>query len=81
MTTRIDQFSSPAAADGGSGTGEVNVWIIPDFAGQLTAIGEYLLTLPPDTIVLPGHGPETTIAMAEKEFNYWVSAGPSSLVD
>ncbi len=52
----------------------------PDFAGQLTAIGEYLLTLPGDTRVLPGHGPETTIAMAEKKFDYWVSAGPSPAV-
>jgi glyoxylase-like metal-dependent hydrolase (beta-lactamase superfamily II) len=48
----------------------------PDFAGQLTAIGEYLLTLPADTRVLPGHGPETTIAAAEKKFDAWVSAGP-----
>jgi len=30
MTTRIDHFSSPAAAGGGSGTGEVNVWIVGD---------------------------------------------------
>ena len=28
----------------------------PDFAEQLNAIGEYLLTLPADTRVLPGHG-------------------------
>ena len=48
----------------------------PDFAGQLTAIGESLLTLPPDTRVLPGHGPETTIALAEKNFEAWVAAGP-----
>src|SRR6266436_975387 len=34
----------------------------PDFARQLNAIGENLLALPPDTRVLPGHGPETTIA-------------------
>ena len=40
----------------------------PDFAGQLTAIGEHLLTLPSGTRVLPGHGPETTIAAAEKKF-------------
>jgi len=174
MTTRIDQFSSPAAAGGGSGTGEVNAWIVgddeevividpgtdtaglldavgdregraeahpgeeadiemedggvfevadvqlevihapghtagsvclycedlgavftghallaegpapqdgefPDFAGQLTAIGEYLLTLPEDTRVLPGHGPETTIATAEKKFDGWVSGGPAAV--
>ena len=48
----------------------------PDFAEQLNAIGEYLLTLPGDTRVLPGHGQETTIAMAEKQFDSWVAAGP-----
>ena len=49
----------------------------PDFAGQLNAIGEYLLTLPADTRVLPGHGPETTIATAEKNFDSWFAAGPA----
>jgi glyoxylase-like metal-dependent hydrolase (beta-lactamase superfamily II) len=48
----------------------------PDFAGQLNAIGESLLPLPADTRVLPGQGPETTIAMAEKNFDSWVAAGP-----
>lgn len=48
----------------------------PDFPGQLTAIGEYLLTLPPDTRVLPGHGEETTVQAAEKRFDGWVTAGP-----
>jgi glyoxylase-like metal-dependent hydrolase (beta-lactamase superfamily II) len=48
-----------------------------DFAGQLTSIGENLLTLPPDTRVLPGHGPETTIATAEKQFDSWIAAGPA----
>jgi glyoxylase-like metal-dependent hydrolase (beta-lactamase superfamily II) len=48
----------------------------PDFAGQMTAIGEYLLTLPGSTRVLPGEGDETTIAAAEKQFDAWISAGP-----
>jgi glyoxylase-like metal-dependent hydrolase (beta-lactamase superfamily II) len=48
----------------------------PDFPGQLTAIGERLLALPRSTRVLPGHGRETTIAVAEKKFDSWVSAGP-----
>ncbi len=48
----------------------------PDFADQLTAIGENLLTLPADTRVLPGHGPETTVAAVEKKFDSWVAAGP-----
>jgi glyoxylase-like metal-dependent hydrolase (beta-lactamase superfamily II) len=48
----------------------------PDFAGQLSAIGSELLTLPSETRVLPGHGEETTIAAAEKSFDSWVTAGP-----
>jgi len=48
----------------------------PDFAEQLNAIGENLLTLPPQTRVLPGQGTETTIAVAEKKFDSWVAAGP-----
>jgi len=48
----------------------------PDFAGQLNAIGENLLTLPSDTRVLPGQGAETTIATAEKKFDSWFAAGP-----
>ena len=53
----------------------------PDFAGQLTAIGENLLALPRDTRVLPGRGREITIAVAEKKFDSWVSSGsdPSQL--
>ena len=49
----------------------------PDFAEQLTAIGEHLLTLPSDTRVLPGHGLQSTIGAAEKKFDSWVSAGPA----
>jgi glyoxylase-like metal-dependent hydrolase (beta-lactamase superfamily II) len=48
----------------------------PDFAGQLSAIGSGLLTLPGTTRVLPGHGEETTIGAAEKSFDSWVTAGP-----
>ena len=49
----------------------------PNFAGQLTAIGERLLDLPPATRVLPGHGEETTIGDAAKRFDGWVTAGPA----
>jgi glyoxylase-like metal-dependent hydrolase (beta-lactamase superfamily II) len=48
----------------------------PDFARQLTAIGERLLDLPPRTRALPGHGEEFTIGDAAKQFDGWVSAGP-----
>ena len=56
--------SGPAAHDGD----------FPDYAGQLTAIGEQLLTLPGDTRVLPGHGEETTITLAERQFDSWAGA-------
>jgi glyoxylase-like metal-dependent hydrolase (beta-lactamase superfamily II) len=51
----------------------------PDFPGQLSSIGEHLLTLPGRTRVLPGHGGELTIARAEKRFDSWVSKGPALL--
>jgi glyoxylase-like metal-dependent hydrolase (beta-lactamase superfamily II) len=48
----------------------------PDFAGQLSAIGEELLTLPEETRVLPGHGEEITVGTAGKRFDSWVTDGP-----
>lgn len=59
--------SGPAPHDG----------VFPDFPRQLTAIGEKLLDLPPETRVLPGHGEESLIADAAKRFDGWVTAGPS----
>jgi glyoxylase-like metal-dependent hydrolase (beta-lactamase superfamily II) len=47
-----------------------------NFPAQLTAIGERLLDLPASTRVLPGHGEESTIGDAAKQFADWVSAGP-----
>jgi glyoxylase-like metal-dependent hydrolase (beta-lactamase superfamily II) len=46
----------------------------PDLPGQLTAIGEQLLTMPGATRVLSGHGEETTIALAERQFDSWAAA-------
>jgi hypothetical protein len=40
-----------------------------------------LLTLPGETRVLPGHGEESTIAMAEKRFDSWFAAGPGASGD
>jgi len=48
----------------------------PDFPRQLSAIGSEVLTLPGPTRVLPGHGAELTVAIAEKSFDSWVAAGP-----
>jgi len=50
----------------------------PDFAEQINAIGEQLLTLPAGTRVLPGQGEETTIGAAEKSFDTWFTEGPGS---
>ena len=51
----------------------------PDFARQLSSIGGHVLTLPGPTRLLPGHGDELTVTMAEKRFDSWVTAGPSTL--
>jgi glyoxylase-like metal-dependent hydrolase (beta-lactamase superfamily II) len=48
----------------------------PDFPRQLSSIGGQVLTLPAVTRVLPGHGAELTVAVAEKSFDSWVAAGP-----
>jgi glyoxylase-like metal-dependent hydrolase (beta-lactamase superfamily II) len=53
----------------------------PDFARQLSSIGAQVLTLPGTTRVLPGHGEEFTVAVAEKRFDSWVSAGPAGFAD
>jgi glyoxylase-like metal-dependent hydrolase (beta-lactamase superfamily II) len=50
----------------------------PDFARQLSSIGAHVLTLPRQTRVLPGHGDELTVAVAEKRFDSWVTAGPGA---
>jgi glyoxylase-like metal-dependent hydrolase (beta-lactamase superfamily II) len=47
----------------------------PDYPRQLGAIGGQVLTLPPDTRILPGHGGETTVAAAEKRFDAWARTG------
>jgi glyoxylase-like metal-dependent hydrolase (beta-lactamase superfamily II) len=52
----------------------------PDFPRQLSAIGERLLTLPPATRVLPGHGEELTVSVADKSFDSWAAAGAAGLL-
>ena len=48
-----------------------------DFDQLRRAIHEKLFVLPNDTIVLPGHGPQTTIE-AEKRSNPYVGMGPNT---
>ena len=47
----------------------------PNWGRQLDAIGAQILTLPPQTRILPGHGDEFTVGTAEKRFDSWVAAG------
>jgi glyoxylase-like metal-dependent hydrolase (beta-lactamase superfamily II) len=47
----------------------------PNWSKQLDAIGGQVLTLPAETRILPGHGDELTVAIAEKRFNSWAAAG------
>ena len=52
----------------------------PDFPRQLSAIGERVLTLPATTRVLPGHGEELTVGVADKSFDAWAAAGATGLL-
>jgi glyoxylase-like metal-dependent hydrolase (beta-lactamase superfamily II) len=46
-----------------------------DFPTILESIRTRLLTLPPETRVLPGHGPETTVAAEAPSYDEWVRRG------
>ncbi|SHI99234.1 Glyoxylase, beta-lactamase superfamily II [Nocardiopsis flavescens] len=43
-----------------------------DYTTQLASIGESLLSLPPDTRILPDRGPATTVAAEGRNFDSWV---------
>ncbi|CAM3883809.1 MBL fold metallo-hydrolase [Nocardiopsis rhodophaea] len=43
-----------------------------DYTRQLHSVGEVLLSLPPDTRILPDRGPETTVGGEAKNFEAWV---------
>ncbi|GAA3741143.1 MBL fold metallo-hydrolase [Salinactinospora qingdaonensis] len=63
-------FSGDTLLDGRLGTvGEGYV----DFTTQLASVGETLLSLPPDTRVLPDTGPETTVGQQAENFDSWVA--------
>lgn len=51
-----------------------------DFPRQLSSIGAAVLTLDGGTRILAGHGEETTVAVVERRFDSWVSAGPEGLI-
>jgi glyoxylase-like metal-dependent hydrolase (beta-lactamase superfamily II) len=46
-----------------------------DFPTIIRSIDELLFTLPPDTIVLPGHGVDTTIGAERPHLDEWIERG------
>ncbi|MBL7497796.1 MBL fold metallo-hydrolase [Frankia sp. CNm7] len=46
-----------------------------DFPTILASIRERLLTLPPETVVHPGHGDDTTIGAELPDYDAWVARG------
>jgi glyoxylase-like metal-dependent hydrolase (beta-lactamase superfamily II) len=46
-----------------------------DFATIIQSIDSKLLTLPPDTIVLPGHGDDTTVGTERPHLQEWIDRG------
>jgi glyoxylase-like metal-dependent hydrolase (beta-lactamase superfamily II) len=46
-----------------------------DFATIIQSIDSKLFTLPPDTVVLPGHGDDTTIATERPHLQEWIDRG------
>ena len=46
-----------------------------DFATIMTSIESRLMTMPPDTIVLPGHGASTTIGNERPAIDAWAARG------
>jgi glyoxylase-like metal-dependent hydrolase (beta-lactamase superfamily II) len=46
-----------------------------DFPTIITSIERKLLSLPPDTLVLPGHGDDTTIGTERPHLQEWIDRG------
>ena len=50
-------------------------WPFSDFPTIVSAIDRQLFTLPPATVVHPGHGHDTTIAAESPQLEEWVRRG------
>jgi glyoxylase-like metal-dependent hydrolase (beta-lactamase superfamily II) len=46
-----------------------------DFGTIIQSVDRKLFTLPPDTIVLPGHGDRTTIGTERPHLQEWIDRG------
>jgi glyoxylase-like metal-dependent hydrolase (beta-lactamase superfamily II) len=77
-----DELGVLFSGDAVSGGGPVpHQGYFDDFPRQVSSIGASVLTLDGDTRILAGHGEESTVALAERRFDSWVSAGPEGLID
>ena len=65
-------FSGDTLFPGGPGNHEVRERELPDI---ITSIDRRLFTLDPETLVLPGHGLDTTIGTERPHLDEWVERG------
>lgn len=76
MSFRLDGspilFSGDTLFPGGPGNTATD---LGDFDEIIASIDRRLFTLPPETLVLPGHGDDTTIATERPHLQEWVDRG------
>ena len=65
-------FSGDTLFPGGPGNTKTD---LGDFDTIIQSIDSRLFTLPPDTLVLPGHGDDTTIGTERPQLQEWVDRG------
>jgi glyoxylase-like metal-dependent hydrolase (beta-lactamase superfamily II) len=65
-------FSGDTLLRGGPGGTDLTY---SDFPTVLRSIRQKLFTLPPETVVHPGHGDDTTIGAEAHDFDAWVARG------
>jgi glyoxylase-like metal-dependent hydrolase (beta-lactamase superfamily II) len=65
-------FSGDTLFPGGPGNTATD---LGDFDEIIESIDRRLFTLPPDTLVLPGHGDDTTIATERPHLQEWIDRG------
>lgn len=64
-------FTGDTLFPGGPG---LTGWPLSDFPTIITSVRE-LLEFPPDTVIHPGHGPDTTVGKEKPAFPDWVARG------
>ena len=65
-------FSGDTLFPGGPGA---TTWDYSSFASIIRSIDDRLFTLPPETLVLPGHGADTTVGTERPHLQEWADRG------